>query len=182
VEVDLYVQTDGRGRALVRVPMALRPVTCVARPYPAIPTDVQAQLTSLLTRAEGVSVVGDAVFPTRFMHVSELCRMGADVRREDRGVVIHGGRPLEGASVMASDLRASAGLVIAALTARGETTIRRIYHLDRGYERLEDKLRSLGGEVQRVADAGAAIPEDVVPAATIDARPDTDYQEPARAA
>jgi UDP-N-acetylglucosamine 1-carboxyvinyltransferase len=129
----------------------------VATPYPGVPTDVQAQLTALLTSAAGVSVVTDSVFSSRFMHVSELCRMGARIEHRGDTAIIQGGRRLTGASVMASDLRASAALVIAALTADGESSIRRVYHLDRGYERLDLKLRSLGGRVERVKDVSDAV-------------------------
>ena len=135
----------------VSVPHPLRPVDCHALPYPGFPTDVQAQLTALLCLTPGQSTVTDQVFPSRFMHVSELLRMGADIRREGDSGVITGVSQLSGAHVMASDLRASAALVLAALAARGETTIHRIYHLDRGYEQLEIKLQSLGARVSRVA-------------------------------
>jgi UDP-N-acetylglucosamine 1-carboxyvinyltransferase len=146
----------GQDHVLASAPRPLRPADCIARPYPAIPTDVQAQLTAVLTQAAGTSLVADRVFPDRFMHVSELLRMGADIRREGNGAVIRGPSPLTGAPVMASDLRASAALVLAGLAAQGETVIRRIYHLDRGYERLEDKLTALGASVRRVRDGGAA--------------------------
>ena len=135
----------------VGVPRALQPVACHARPYPGFPTDVQAQLTALLCLTPGQSSVTDQVFPSRFMHVSELLRMGADIRREGDSAAITGVAHLSGAHVMASDLRASAALVLAALAARGETTIHRIYHLDRGYEQLEIKLQSLGARVERLA-------------------------------
>lgn len=138
-----------------------RPVSFTAVPFPGIPTDVQAQLTALLTSARGASFVTDTVFPDRFMHVSELCRMGASIERRGDSAVIHGGRRLTGASVMASDLRASAALMIAALGAEGETTIRRVYHLDRGYERLDLKLSSLGAHVQRLKDAPEGQPVDL---------------------
>ena len=129
----------------------LQPVACHALPYPGFPTDVQAQLTALLCLTPGQSSVTDQVFPSRFMHVSELLRMGADIRREGDSALITGVAHLSGAHVMASDLRASAALVLAALAARGETTIHRIYHLDRGYEQLEIKLQSLGARVERLA-------------------------------
>jgi UDP-N-acetylglucosamine 1-carboxyvinyltransferase len=135
----------------------LKPLEFVATPYPGIPTDVQAQLTALLTGAAGTSVVTDAVFASRFMHVSELCRMGARIEHRGDSAVIHGGCRLTGASVMASDLRASAALVIAALTAEGESTVRRVYHLDRGYERLDLKVRALGAQVERLQDAPDAV-------------------------
>ena len=133
----------------VRVTTPLRPVDCCALPYPGFPTDVQAQLTALLCLVPGTSAVTDQVFPSRFMHVSELLRMGADIRRDGDSAIITGVSSLSGAHVMASDLRASAALVLAALAAAGETTIHRIYHLDRGYEQLEVKLQQLGAKVSR---------------------------------
>ncbi|MBL4884849.1 MAG: UDP-N-acetylglucosamine 1-carboxyvinyltransferase [Planctomycetaceae bacterium] len=125
----------------------------VSLAYPGIPTDTQAQLTALLCLADGTSIVTDRVFPERFMYASELVRMGAKIRREANSVIIQGVNKLSGANVMASDLRASAALVIAALAAEGETTIRRIYHLDRGYENLTGKLTALGANVQRVSES-----------------------------
>lgn len=121
-------------------------------PYPGFPTDLQAQITALLCLAEGDSVVTERVFPDRFIHVAELNRMGARIAREGASVTIHGVDHLEGAEVMASDLRASAALVLAGLAARGETTIHRIYHLDRGYEKLEWKLQRLGADIRRESD------------------------------
>jgi len=138
------------GQCHVSATRPLKPVDCSASPYPGFPTDVQAQLTALLCLVPGQSAVTDQVFPSRFMHVSELLRMGADIRRDGDRAVVTGVAHLSGAHVMASDLRASAALVLAALAAKGETTIHRIYHLDRGYEQLEVKLQSLGAHVERV--------------------------------
>lgn len=149
-EADDRLRVDGRH--------TLRPADCSALPYPAVPTDVQAQFSALLTQADGISVVSDKVFPDRFMHLSELARMGAVIRREGASAIIAGPTPLSGASVMASDLRASAALVLAALAARGPSVVRRIYHLDRGYEQFETKLRSLGADVRRLRDEPANIP------------------------
>lgn len=129
---------------------SLNPTRFCAQPFPGIPTDCQAQLMALLTTVPGCSVVADAVFPERFMHVSELMRMGADIVQQRGEATINGGRRLSGADVMASDLRASAALVIAALSASGQSTVQRIYHLDRGYVRLEEKLSQLGADVTRV--------------------------------
>ena len=140
----------------VSVPSLLRPVACRALPYPGFPTDVQAQLTALLCLIPGQSIVTDKVFPSRFMHVSELLRMGANIRRDGDSALITGVSTLSGANVMASDLRASAALVLAALAAPSETTIHRIYHLDRGYEQLEVKLQQLGARVRR--DSGDESP------------------------
>ena len=118
-------------------------------PYPGFPTDLQAQMMAFATRAKGISVVTERVYPDRFMHVSELMRMGAQLIREGPRVVVKGGVRLSGAPVMASDLRASAALVLAGLVARGKTEISRVYHLDRGYERMESKLEALGARITR---------------------------------
>lgn len=131
----------------------MQPADIVALPYPGFPTDLQAQMTALMTMTPGISVVTDRVFPDRFMHAAELMRMGARIRRDGGSVIIDGVSSLSGAHVMASDLRASAALVIAALAAKGETIIRRIYHLERGYENLTGKLRSLGADVERIKES-----------------------------
>jgi UDP-N-acetylglucosamine 1-carboxyvinyltransferase len=141
----------------------LHPGDVIALPYPGVPTDVQAQLTAVLATVRGMSIVTDKVFPDRFMHVSELLRMGAGIRREGNNAIINGTGQLTGASVMASDLRASAALVLAGLAARGESLIRRIYHLDRGYEGLERKLARLGAEVRRVVDEPQNVPASLQP-------------------
>ena len=144
------------------------PTDCAALPYPGIPTDVQAQLMALLAKADGISVVTDKVFPDRFMHAAELARLGAVIRREGPTAVIRGVDRLSGASVMASDLRASAALVLAALAAEGESVIRRIYHLDRGYEQLEVKLNQIGAEIRRVRDSPENMPASLDPHANDD--------------
>lgn len=146
---------------LVKVTQPLKSVDCIALPYPGIPTDVQAQIMSLLACVPGISIVTDKVFPDRFMHASELARMGAKIRRESASAILNGVTRLSGACVMASDLRASAALVLAGLAAEGETVIRRIYHLDRGYENLEEKLISLGAQVQRVKDEPGNMPDSL---------------------
>jgi UDP-N-acetylglucosamine 1-carboxyvinyltransferase len=133
-----------------------RPVDVVTLPYPGFPTDLQAQFMALLTTAEGNSFVTEKIYPERFIHVAELQRMGARVRKEGPTAVVEGVQGLSGCPVMASDLRASAALVVAALGASGTTTVDRVYHIDRGYERIEEKLRSLGARIRRVtADAAA---------------------------
>ncbi len=119
-------------------------------PYPGYPTDMQAQMTALLATSPGISVVRDTIFPQRFMHCSELKRMGADIKVENGSAVITGVAELSAAPVMASDLRASAALVLAALTAKGSTEINRLYHIDRGYEHIDEKLLALGADVERV--------------------------------
>ncbi len=136
----------------------LKPLDVVALPFPGFPTDLQAQLTAMMCLAFGTSVVTDRIFPDRFLHAAELLRMGAKIRRESSGVVIEGVNELSGACVMASDLRASAALVLAGLAARGETVISRIYHLDRGYEDLAGKLSRLDAEVERQKGGGPNPP------------------------
>jgi UDP-N-acetylglucosamine 1-carboxyvinyltransferase len=130
---------------------ALRPVDLTTEPYPGFPTDMQAQIMALLTQARGRSVIRETIFENRFMHVGELARMGARIELHGHEAHVHGPSPLSGAKVMATDLRASACLVLAALAADGESVIDRVYHLDRGYERIEEKLRGLGAEISRVA-------------------------------
>lgn len=139
-------------RATVRVTSdrVLKPVEVTTQPHPGFPTDLQAQLMALLTLAEGNSVVTEKIFPERFLHVAELSRMGARLFRQGPTVVVSGVRALVGAPVMASDLRASAGLVLAGLAAEGTTIVNRVYHLDRGYEKLEERLNALGAAIQRV--------------------------------
>lgn len=119
-------------------------------PFPGFPTDLQAQFVALLTQAEGTSTVKEEIFESRFMHINELQRMGADIRIEGNIAVVKGKNELKGAEVMASDLRASASLVIAGLAATGKTIVNRIYHLDRGYERFEERLEKLGARIRRV--------------------------------
>ena len=129
---------------------AFRPVDLVTLPHPGFPTDLQAQMCSLLSVASGISVLTERIYPNRFMHVPELQRMGADLAIEGASCIVKGVPALSGAPVMASDLRASAALVLAGLVAEGETWIQRIYHLDRGYERMDDKLRSVGARLERL--------------------------------
>ena len=143
----------------VRAENNLRPVDCIALPFPGLPTDIQAQMTALLATVPGMSVVTDKVFPDRFMHAPELVRMGARIRREGNSAIVSGVERLSGACVMASDLRASAALVLSGLAASGPTVVRRIYHLDRGYERLELKLRQLGASIERLKDEPVNVPE-----------------------
>jgi len=141
-------------RATVRVTCGrvLKPVEVTTQPHPGFPTDLQAQLMALLCLADGNSVITERIFPERFLHVAELSRMGAKLFRQGPTVIVSGVRNLVGAPVMASDLRASACLVMAGLAAEGTTIINRVYHLDRGYERMEDRLRMLGASIERVDD------------------------------
>jgi UDP-N-acetylglucosamine 1-carboxyvinyltransferase len=127
----------------------LKPVDVTTQPYAGFPTDVQAQMMSLMCLTPGISIITERIFEARFMHVSELARLGADISIEGPSAIVKGGRPLSGAQVMASDLRASAALVIAGLAAKGTTQIHRVYHLDRGYERMEAKLNALGAKIER---------------------------------
>lgn len=134
----------------VITPRVFQPVQVVTQPHPGFPTDLQAQLMALLTLSDGNSIVTEKIFPDRFLHVAELLRMGANITRVGNSAVITGVRNLVGAPVMASDLRASAGLVIAGLAARGQTVVNRVYHLDRGYQQMEKTLQSLGADIERV--------------------------------
>jgi UDP-N-acetylglucosamine 1-carboxyvinyltransferase len=131
-------------------PRRLQAVSLRTAPYPAFPTDMQAQFMAINCVAEGVATIRETIFENRFMHVNELMRLGANIQIEGNNAIVRGVERLEGATVMATDLRASASLVIAGLVAQGETLIDRIYHLDRGYERIEEKLARLGAEVKRV--------------------------------
>ena len=128
----------------------------LTNPYPGYPTDMQAQMTALFSVTPGISVVKDTIFPQRFMHCAELKRMGANIKVDNGTAIITGVEGLSGAPVMASDLRASAALVLAALAAEGTTEISRLYHIDRGYEMLDDKLTALGAHVSRVRDLEGA--------------------------
>ena len=121
-------------------------------PYPGFPTDMQAQFMAMMTVAKGTSVIKETIFENRYMHVAELKRMGADIRIEGGTAAVTGVEQLKGAPVMATDLRASASLVVAALRAKGETTISRIYHLDRGYENIVEKLRKIGADIFRARE------------------------------
>ncbi len=140
------------GETVVSSARRLEPTDVTTQPYPGFPTDLQAQILSLLCLADGNSAITEKIFPDRFMHVAELLRMGADIRKEGPTAIVTGVKRLIGAPVMASDLRASAALVLAGLVARGSTTVSRVYHIDRGYEHIEVKLRSLGADIQRISD------------------------------
>jgi UDP-N-acetylglucosamine 1-carboxyvinyltransferase len=135
----------------VRGPERARPADVITSPFPGFPTDMQAQLMTLLGLADGQSRVTETIFENRFMHVAELVRMGARIETDGSTAVVRGVPGYQGAEVMASDLRASAALVLAGLAARGRTRVSRVYHLDRGYERLEAKLLGLGARIERRA-------------------------------
>lgn len=147
--VDLSVEADG-----IRVKRngnGIQPVDIETHPFPGFPTDLQAQFMALMTMSQGTSHVRETIFENRYMHVAELARFGADIAVDGQVATIHGKAQLKGAQVMATDLRASVSLVIAGLAAKGETIVNRIYHLDRGFERLEDKLSRCGAEIERLA-------------------------------
>jgi UDP-N-acetylglucosamine 1-carboxyvinyltransferase len=148
------VTETNEGLRVTRNGAGISPVSVETAPFPAFPTDLQAQFMALMTRAKGVSRITETIFENRFMHVQELARLGAHIKLEGDTAIVTGADHLEGAPVMATDLRASVSLVIAALSARGETTINRVYHLDRGFERLEKKLRGCGAEIERITAAG----------------------------
>ena len=150
-QAGLYISAEGDA-IRVYTNGAFRPVDITTLPYPGFPTDLQAQIMSLLALADGISIITEKVYPDRFMHISELGRMGANVRKEGSSAIVSGTQTLSGAPVMASDLRASACLVVAGLVASGTTEIRRIYHLDRGYERIESRLQDLGAKITRVSE------------------------------
>ncbi len=130
----------------------IKPLSLSTAPYPAFPTDMQAQLMAMLTLAKGSSLLTETIFENRYMHVPELKRMGADIEASGRSAVVRGVESLTGAPVMATDLRASMSLIIAGLAAQGRTEVSRVYHLDRGYERLEEKLQGVGASIERVGD------------------------------
>ena len=155
-EVGVKVERQGDG-VFVHSARRLQPIDMTTQPYPGFPTDLQAQLMALLCLADGMSVVTERVFPDRFLHVGELNRMGARIRKEGPTAVIQGVKELQGASVMASDLRASAALVMAGLVAKGTTRIDRVYHIDRGYEKIEQKLAAVGADIERVSDSRAVV-------------------------
>jgi UDP-N-acetylglucosamine 1-carboxyvinyltransferase len=139
---DDWVRVTGGGRA--------RPINFVTAPYPGFPTDMQAQMMALLTHANGRSVISETVFENRYLHAAELGRMGAEIHLDGADAIVIGVSQLRGAPVMATDLRASASLILAGLAAKGITTVSRVYHLDRGYEQIEVKLAALGAKIRRL--------------------------------
>jgi UDP-N-acetylglucosamine 1-carboxyvinyltransferase len=145
------------GVAIRRNGSRLSAVEVTTDPYPGFATDLQAQFMALMTLADGTSVIRETIFENRFMHAPELARLGADIQVSGGEARVHGVPSLHGAPVMATDLRASVGLVIAALAARGETQVNRVYHLDRGFERLEQKLSAVGAQVRRLRDSEEAL-------------------------
>jgi UDP-N-acetylglucosamine 1-carboxyvinyltransferase len=150
-QAGLQYNETNRGVRVARNGKGLSPVEVTTAPFPGFPTDLQAQLMALMTRAEGTSRITETIFENRFMHVQELVRLGAHIQLDGECATIEGVDRLKGAPVMATDLRASVSLVIAALAAEGETIVNRVYHLDRGFERLEDKLAACGAAIERIS-------------------------------
>jgi UDP-N-acetylglucosamine 1-carboxyvinyltransferase len=145
------ITATNEGIRVKRNGAGIAPVEVTTQPFPGFPTDLQAQLMALMTRAKGTSRIKETIFENRFMHVQELARLGANIQLDGETATIEGVERLRGAPVMATDLRASVSLVIAALAAEGETMVNRVYHLDRGFERLEDKLGACGAAIERVS-------------------------------
>jgi UDP-N-acetylglucosamine 1-carboxyvinyltransferase len=149
-QAGVEIETSDEHTVHVKGGKPLRSVDVVTQEYPGFPTDMQAQWMALMTQAQGKANIVETIFENRFMHALELMRMGADIAIEGNRAEVRGKTRLTGTNVMASDLRASAGLVIAALAAEGETVIDRVYHIDRGYEKVEEKLAAVGARIRRV--------------------------------
>lgn len=150
-QAGVLVTEENADTLLVQAGGGLRSTDMATEEHPGFPTDLQAQFMALMTQATGISFVKENIFENRFMHAPELARMGANIRIEGRQAIVAGPSPLSGAQVMATDLRASASLVLAALVAKGETVIDRVYHIDRGYERIEEKLKTVGADISRLS-------------------------------
>jgi UDP-N-acetylglucosamine 1-carboxyvinyltransferase len=161
-EAGAGVEVLGPDAARVHSAAQLRAADISTEEYPGFPTDMQAQYMALATQAEGVSQVSENIFENRFMHVQELVRMGANIKVDGKTAAVRGPARLSAAAVMCSDLRASASLVLAALVADGETIVDRVYHMDRGYERIEEKLSSVGAQIQRLGNIFAPRAEKVL--------------------
>ncbi len=151
-DAGIKIERNGAGLTVKRNGR-LKCVDITTLPYAGFPTDAQAQMMTLMTMTPGISIITERIFESRFMHVSELSRLGADIEIEGPSAIVKGGKPLSGAPVMASDLRASAALVLAGLAARGTTQVNRVYHIDRGYENIDGKLRQLGARIQRIEES-----------------------------
>ena len=148
-EAGVRVDREDASTLRVRSNGPLRSVDMTTEEFPGFATDLQAQYMALMTQADGISIITETIFENRFMHAQELVRMGANIRLDGSQAIVAGKHPLTGAGVIASDLRASASLVLAALVAQGETVIDRVYHIDRGYERIEEKLSAVGALIRR---------------------------------
>jgi UDP-N-acetylglucosamine 1-carboxyvinyltransferase len=156
IEAGVEIEDTERGFRVRADRKPIKGVDIMTEPYPGFPTDMQAQLMALLATADGASMITETIFENRFMHVPELTRMGARVNVHGSSAIVRGVPKLSGAPVMATDLRASVSLVLAGLAAHGETIVRRVYHLDRGYERVEEKLAACGATIERLKDSEAA--------------------------
>jgi len=154
-EAGARIDMIGKDSIRVRSEGDLKGVDVSTEEYPGFPTDMQAQYMALATQADGTSVVTENIFENRFMHVQELVRMGANIKVDGRSATIRGKAPLSATAVMCSDLRASASLVLAALVADGESILDRVYHMDRGYEHIEEKLRGVGAQIRRMGNVFA---------------------------
>ncbi|HXG68317.1 MAG TPA: UDP-N-acetylglucosamine 1-carboxyvinyltransferase [Blastocatellia bacterium] len=152
LETGVKIEQPGAFSLQVSAADAIRPSDVTTLPHPGFPTDMQAQYMALMALADGASVIRETIFENRFMHASELMRMGARIRIRGRECIVEGRKRLTGARVQASDLRASASLVLAGLAAQGETIVDRVYHIDRGYEKIEEKLRAVGADIERIRD------------------------------
>ncbi len=148
------VEKTANGLLIERKNGRISGVDVMTEPFPGFPTDLQAQMMALMSTAEGASMITETIFENRFMHVPELCRMGANINVHGASAMVRGVAKLAGAPVMATDLRASVSLVLAGLAASGETMVNRVYHLDRGYERLEEKLSACGADIERISSDG----------------------------
>ena len=151
VQAGVEIEEKNDGIRVMRNGHGIKPVVVTTEPFPGFPTDLQAQFMALMTQAEGTSTIRETIFENRFMHVQELARLGAKITLDGQAATVHGPSPLKGAEVMATDLRASVSLVMAGLVAEGETTVTRVYHLDRGFEHLEQKLSACGAAVERIS-------------------------------
>jgi UDP-N-acetylglucosamine 1-carboxyvinyltransferase len=151
VQTGVTIEQKNEGIRVARNGAGIRAVDVTTDPFPGFPTDLQAQFMALMTKADGVSNIRETIFENRFMHVQELARLGADIKVDGNNARVTGVRKLTGAPVMATDLRASVSLVIAGLAAEGDTTVNRVYHLDRGFERLEEKLSACGASIKRIS-------------------------------
>ncbi|MGA3066168.1 MAG: UDP-N-acetylglucosamine 1-carboxyvinyltransferase [Tepidisphaeraceae bacterium] len=160
-DVGIRVESENQSTLHISSSRRLNPVEMTTQPYPGFPTDLQAQLMALLCLADGISVVSERIFPDRFQHVGELNRLGARIRKEGPTAIIQGVKELQGASVMASDLRASAALVLAGLVAKGHTRVDRVYHIDRGYEKIEQKLAAVGASIERIKESKTVVPMSI---------------------
>ncbi|MDB5477763.1 MAG: UDP-N-acetylglucosamine 1-carboxyvinyltransferase, partial [Alphaproteobacteria bacterium] len=156
MEAGVQLEQSAEGLRVWRDADTIKPVDAMTEPFPGLATDLQSPLMALMCLADGASMITETIYENRFMHVPELARLGANIVVQGNSALVRGVKQMKGAAVMATDLRASIALVLIGLAAEGETTVSRIYHLDRGYERLEEKLRNVGANIDRVSDDDAA--------------------------